>query len=301
MKLDFLSGVAGRPRVPAIHYRVESETDRLTDVMLCRPSYLAPVPCCSVTEESLRHGFRTSIPDAVAQHEALQTALERHGVRCHVVPADPALPDMCFTRDVMLGSPWGVIPLRPATSHRRAEAAAALNFCANLGIEPALRLTRGTIEGGDICIVRPGLVIIGWSGERTNLAGAEELAQVFRGKGWDTHLYPFDRHFLHLDTQFCMVGPNLALACTDVLEDGFLKQLGDLGVDLIPVGYKDARRLACNVLSLGDGRILSSSTHERINAGLVERGFTVERLDIEQFAACGGGVHCLTMPLRRQR
>ena len=37
--------------------RVNGETDRLRRVLLCAPDHLEPVPCCSVTRESIRAGF----------------------------------------------------------------------------------------------------------------------------------------------------------------------------------------------------------------------------------------------------
>ena len=112
-------------------------------------------------------------------------------------------------------------------------------------------------------------------------------------------VYRFDPHFLHLDTQFAMVGDGLALACADVLSDDFLLSLGRYGIELIPVSYKEARTLGCNVLALGDRRVLTASSNSRVNALLEARGYTVETLEIDQFTRCGGGVHCLTMPLAR--
>jgi len=301
MKLDFFPGgertVRSAPRLGRCSVR--SETDRLTDVLLCRPSFLEPVPCCSVTRESLRDGFATSVPAALAQHRALQTALERHDVQCHFVAPDPDMPDMCFTRDALLTTPWGLLALKPAAAHRQAEAEIALRAFRAIGAPLAARVRRGSAEGGDIAIVRDGLVIVGCSGERTDEQGADSVAEIFRGQGWDVLIYRFDPHFLHLDTQFAMVGDNLALACTDVLSDEFLALLKRYGIETISVSYKEARALGCNVLSLGDHRVLAADSKSRVSALLQARGYTVETLEIDQFTRCGGGVHCLTMPLAR--
>ncbi|WP_181008483.1 dimethylarginine dimethylaminohydrolase family protein [Sphingomonas montanisoli] len=300
MKLDFLThgerGLAGL-RLQRCH--VSSETDRLTDVLLCQPTFLEPVPCCSVTQESLRDGFATSVPQALVQHRALQAALERAGVRCHFLEPDPAMPDMCFTRDALVTTPWGLFALNPAAGHRQAEAVHALKALRGIGAPLAACVQRGTAEGGDIAIVKPGLVIIGCSGERTNEDGAESVAEVFRGQGWDVIVYRFDQHFLHLDTQFAMVGDGLALACTDVLSDAFLADLARFGIETIAVSYKEARSLGCNMLSLGDRRLLASEDNDRVIAELRTRGYQVETLALDQFTRCGGGVHCLTMPLAR--
>lgn len=301
MKLDFFPGGERRgvasPRLRRCSVR--SETDRLTDVLLCRPSFLEPVPCCSVTRESLRDGFATSVPAALAQHRALQAALERQGVRCHFVAPDPDMPDMCFTRDALLTTPWGLLALKPAAAHRQAEAEVALKGLRAIGAPLAARVRRGSAEGGDIAIVRDGLVIIGCSGDRTNAEGADSVAELFRGQGWDVLIYRFDPHFLHLDTQFAMVGDGLALACADVLSDDFLASLKRQGIEIIPASYKEARALDCNVLALGDRRVLTAASNRRVNALLQARGYRVEAIEIDQFTRCGGGVHCLTMPLAR--
>ena len=208
---------------------------------------------------------------------------------------------MCFTRDALLTTPWGLLALRPAAQHRQPEADHALAMVRRLGAPLAARIRRGTAEGGDIAIIRPGLVIIGCSGERTDEEGAESVAEIFRSQGWDALIYRFDPHFLHLDTQFSMVAEGLALACTDVLDDRFLDDLHRLGIETVPVSYKEARSLGCNVLALGGGHILSSADNGRVNAVLEKRGFTVEPLAIDQFTQCGGGLHCMTMPLARTR
>jgi len=301
MKLDFMPGSGGP--VPFTRRldrcSVSSETDRLTDVLLCRPTFLEPVPCCSVTQESLRDGFTTSVPIATAQHRGLQAALEGHGVRCHFIDPDQTMPDMCFTRDALVTTPWGLLALRPAAAHRQDEADHALKALRSLGAPLAACVRSGHAEGGDIAIVRNGLVIIGCSGERTDAQGADSVAEIFRGQGWDVIIYPFDRHFLHLDTQFAMVGEGLALACTDVLSDAFLAELDAHGIQTIAVTYKEARALGCNVLALGGHRVLAASDNDRVTDALRGRGFAVETLALDQFTHCGGGVHCLTMPLAR--
>lgn len=303
MKQDFMSIIASN--AAAVSWRrkcgVYGETDPLTDVLLCRPAFLRPVPCCSVTREALRDGFATSGSIAAEQHRALQQSLERHGIHCHLINPDETMPDMCFMRDALVTTPWGVFGLRPAMQHRIGEVDEVMAALAGIGVSPVARVIEGTAEGGDIAVIRDGLVIIGCSGERTDQRGADQVARLFAKNGWSVIVYPFDPHFLHLDTQFVMVDDHLALACTDVLSDHFLRQLQTHSIETIPVTYKEARALGCNVLSLGYKRLLTASSNERVNIELRARGYRVEALQLDQFTRCGGGVHCLTMPLHRVR
>lgn len=278
---------------------VDSEYGRLTKVLLSSPRHLAMVPCNSVTREAIRNGMQVSPVAAQAQHDALVGAL--HGAGVETVVAAPAanLPDQSFARDTTLMTPWGLLGLRPGAFHRRGEVDHVMAEAARAGVPILGRLDRGMIEGGDVCILRPGLVVIGVSGSRTNEEGAECLAAIFRRHGWRAMLYHFDSHFLHLDTIFTIVDEDLALGCRDVLDDAFLLAMESDGLEILPVSYKEVRRLGCNIVSLGDGRVLTSVDNDGVNAQLTARGYDLLSLDVSQFTRCGGGLHCLTMPLER--
>lgn len=298
MKIDFSDGAIAT--LTGQTWGLSSESDRLTDVLVVSPDHLAPVPCCSVTREKLRAGYRTDHSAARSEHGALVEALRRADVRVRMVAGSPDLPDMVYARDAGLMTPWGYLPLAPGAPHRRREARVLAEHVRSLGIPVLPQVAGGTIEGGDISVFRDGLVLIGCSGERTDESGARAVAGLFEQHGWRAIVYRFDPHFLHLDTQLSALSAKQALACVDVLDDSFLTTLEGEGIDLVPVSYKAARRLGCNVLSLGDGRILAAS-----GAGLATRlsagGYRVTELDLDQFTSCGGGVHCLTLPLARQR
>jgi N-dimethylarginine dimethylaminohydrolase len=301
MKLEFSGGTAGALQRQSQASGVWSETDRLSEVLLCRPTYLEAVPCCSVTRESLCDGFAPSIVEATRQHMMLEAILEANGVATRLLPAQPGMPDLCFTRDSAVMTPWGLLGLNPASPHRRLEPAQAMVFARNARLPALGTIEVGTVEGGDVCIVRDGLLVVGWSGERTSERGAEAVCELFAAAGWRTMTYRFDPHFLHLDTQFCMVDDDLAVACVDVLHDDFLRAITAEGIEMIPVSYKEARRLGCNLLALGGRRVITSAGNMRVAAELRRRGVRLEMVDLSQFERCGGGVHCLTMPIARTR
>lgn len=280
---------------------VASETGKLTDVLLGAPAYLEMVPCNAVTRDCLAQGLSASPMLAARQHRTLVMALEQAGVRCHFASAMPGLADLCFTRDAVLMSPWGLIELRPAAPHRRAEPAHAAAAGAALGVPRLGTISEGTIEGGDICLLREGMLLIGHSGDRTDEAGARALGALFERRGWDVILTRFDPAFLHLDTLFTMVSHDCAVACPEALEDDFLASLARLGVGIIPASIAEVASLGANLLSLGEGRLVAPAGNERLNAILASRGFDVIALELDQFTRCGGGAHCLTMPLARRR
>jgi len=301
LPLTLTAPARARPRAeaPALNNAVDSEYGRLEKVLLAEPRHLALVPCNSVSIEAARAGRSPCLARAERQHAGLVAALRGEGVDVRLVPADTGLPDLAFTRDTSLMTPWGLLGLRPGAQHRSREVDVVLAAATAAGVPVLGRIAEGRIEGGDVAMLRPGLLLIGISDDRTDQAGAEALAAIFRGRGWEVITYRFDPHFLHLDTQFCLADRNLAMACTDVLDDDFLGRLVALGIDLMPVGYKEARRLGCNLLALGDRRVVTAGTCSRLDAQLAVRGYRAIALDLSEFTMCGGGVHCLTMPLRR--
>lgn len=284
---------------PSLRWGVDSEYGRLRDVLLSAPPHLEMVPCNAVTKSSLDQGLTCCTQTASRQHAKLAEALGANGVACHFAPPAEDMPDLCFTRDSVLMTPWGLLELSPAAGHRKRETAHVRAALERLGVPVFGVLEEGRAEGGDICILRPGVVVIGYSGERTNKAGAKAVARLFRQRGWRAMLYCFDPHFLHFDTQFTLVDRHLAVACVEALEPNFVESIFDLGIDIVPATYEETQSLGANLLSLGGHRIVSSADNERINTALRRLDYQVIPVEIDQFTRCGGGIHCLTNPLSR--
>ncbi len=301
MKIEFDTNPRGSAaEAPRTSGCAHGESQPLSDVLLCRPAYLEAVPCCSVTRESLRNGFSTDRSAAAAQHAQLREVLRASGVVCHELPPEPGMPDLAFTRDVAAATPWGLVALNPALGHRSIEVDHFVAWASATTAGPVARIRSGRIEGGDVCVARPGLLILGVSGTRTDDAGAEAFGARFVAEGWEVLTCRFDEHFLHLDTIFCMLDERHALACPDALDDSFLEAVAGRGIELLPVSYKDSRRLGCNVLSVDGRHIVAGAATPRVTAMMRRHGFEVSEVDLGEFSACGGGVHCLTMPLARR-
>lgn len=289
-------------RTPCVEFRwgVTSETGRLTDVLLSAPPFLRMVPCNDVTRDSLAQGLRTSPMLAARQHRDFADALREAGVRCHFVAPQEAMADLSFTRDAVMMSPWGLIELRPAAEHRQAETRHVAAAARRLGVPFHARVERGRIEGGDVCLLRDGLMAIGVSDDRTDEAGATALGEKFEQQGWQVLKLRIDPKYLHLDTILTLVEDGLAVACPEALGQDAVDQLRGFGLTVIEASEAEVARLGANLLSLGDRRVMSPRDNRRLNAILSERGLDVIEVSLDQFTRCGGGAHCLTMPLARE-
>jgi N-dimethylarginine dimethylaminohydrolase len=287
-----------------MRWTVDSETGVLTDVLLCRPDHYRWLETNAVAVSTLASSARFDRAEMLRQWDGLIEALARAEVRQHFLTPNPAHPYQVYTRDSSQTTPWGPVLTQLALPQRRGEYAAVLDFHL-AGIHSASDGfykfgSEGVFEGGDIHIVRPGLMIIGHSGVRTNHQGAQQFAGWFAEQGWETRLEEFPAHFLHLDVLFCMATDRIAVAAIDVLGDDFARYLNHHGIEIVAATYPEVMAMSCNLLALGDNRVISPAHSVRINAELRARGITVIDPPLDLFARGGGSIHCMTMPLHRE-
>ncbi|GEN62394.1 dimethylarginine dimethylaminohydrolase family protein [Acetobacter oeni] len=278
---------------------IDSETGDLADVLLCPPDYYSWIPSNDIAIQTMANGGKIDHTALKAQFGELVSALRGADVSCHFLKAHEGMPYEVYTRDSSQTTPFGTVVTKLMRKERVAEEAEIRSFYAEDEIWRTC--TKGHIEGGDIHIIRPGLVAVGVTGGRTDEAGAKEFLSWFEEAGWTTRMIRFPEHFLHLDVIFAMVAENLALAAVDVLSDEDLDWFRAQGIRLLPVSYKEVMRdMGCNVLALGRERVVSPHHSTRINGVLRTEGLTVIDPELNQFSQGGGSVHCMTMPLRRK-
>lgn len=282
-----------------MRWTVSSETGVLTDVLLCRPEYYRWLETNTIAQSTLSAEHQFDHLEALAQYEGLIDILGKAGVQTHFLDTSPSHQYQVYTRDSSQTTPWGPVLTQLALPQRRGEYVQVLNFhqkeCGFFR-----HASIGVLEGGDIHIIRPGLIIVGHSGVRTNLQGATEFANWFEAKGWEIRLQSFSSHFLHLDVLFCMATDTIAVACPEALGQDFIDFLQARGIGIIPASYAEVMAMNCNLLSLGGNRVISPEHSVRINDELRLLGVEVFDPPLDVFARGGGSVHCMTMPLRRE-
>ena len=277
----------------------DSDYGVLRDVALCRPSHFGWFGANAVARETLRKGITFNADLAASQHAAFVDAFRSAGVEVHDVETDPALRYQVFTRDPAIVTPWGVLIGQMYRVQRRGEVAPTVRFHQSTALPVWNWVTAGPLEGGDVHLLRPGVVAIGVSGNRTSPEAAEQAKRWFEAEGWECRLIPIAEHFLHLDLLISMVNERLALVCTDVVEQDTLDWLTGLGIEPVPTSYGEAMVLAGNCLSLGDDRVISSGEATETNARLRSLGITVYDPPLSMFTLAGGGPRCLSQPIRR--
>jgi N-dimethylarginine dimethylaminohydrolase len=287
--------------VPEIPWGADSEYARLTDALLCVPENFRWLHTSQISAATLASGIPFDRELAARQHAEMVSVYEQAGVACHFLTPDPALPYQVFARDSSTATPTGGVVLQMHQSWRRGEYAAVLRFHEAAGIPIVDMVTAGAVEGGDVMIIEPGCVLIGYCEARTELPGASQLAEIFRAQGWEARVEPFPARYVHIDLLVVSLAEKLAAVCTEVVSGGLLRWLKGRGFQIIDIAEPDAFALGVNAMPLGDGRVLSSAGATHLNAALRAHGIEVFDPDLSMFTLGGGGPHCLAQALRRKR
>jgi dimethylargininase len=245
---------------------------------------------------------RIDPPRAVREHAAYTRAIQATGVGVTMLPAEPELPDACFTWDTVLafarptgGSTVLLVAARPGEGSRRPEVASVLK-CARC-IAPSAEVAQirepGTLDGGDV-ITYGARVAIGISA-RTNEAGARQLAALLPRIGYQAFLCPVDDR-LHLASAVTPIGPRRLIGTASGLES-----LDAAGPEVAP---DDVERLVipedevagANVLAVG-GRCFIARGHPGAVEALRRVGESVVEVELDEFPRADGGPTCLVAPV----
>jgi N-dimethylarginine dimethylaminohydrolase len=280
------------------HWRLRNETDRLTDVLLCSPVFLRHLATSSLSRKYLRDS-PANIQVAQAQHKELVAAYEHFGVNVHWHCPEPYLPMQVYARDSSVMTPYGAIITAMANWWRRGENYAAIRTYQELGIPIYDMVTAGTFEGGDFNVIEDGCVLIGCGGARTQEEGARQVEGWFRKEGWETRLAFIDEYYVHIDLMVVPVAPKLTAVCLASTEPGIVDWLKAKGHDIIDVPFQDTMALGCNIMSLGDDRVIAPKASRTLIQQLQARGFEVAEIDTSEISKTGGGIHCMAQALRR--
>jgi N-dimethylarginine dimethylaminohydrolase len=287
---------------PALErWGVDSEYATLRDVLVGPIDQFTWQAGNAVAERSERIGLRFDFAAARAQYDEMLDAYAQADVAVHSLRAEPELPYQLFARDSSIMTPWGAVIMQLQKVYRRGEYAAALRFYLDSGIPIYDLVTAGNVEGGDFMVLKPGVAVCGYSGQRSVEPAVRQLQSWFEAEGWEFHTYAFDAHFLHLDVQMGMLAEGLAVVCVEAVEPELVNWLNSRQIRTIPIPYGDAMQLGTNVVALGRERVLVPASSKNLIAACRAEGLTVYDPDVSMIGNGGGAVHCMCQALKRDR
>jgi N-dimethylarginine dimethylaminohydrolase len=270
----------------------------LRTVAVCRPTYFAlQEPINLIQANHVAAGAQIEPRRAETCHALLRAELSAAGVRLVEITPDQRYPYQINTRDAGLAVPRGYLSGRFRLAVRQGEEMFAREAALAAGAMPLGAIESGAFEGGDFVALDQQHAAVGL-GSRTNHEGLVEL-QTLLGEEHQLLRVPFEPHYLHLDMIFNVIAERFALACREALPTDFLERLRSLDFHVLDISPAEVFQHGCNVLALGEDRILSHAANVRVNRLLRSEGFRVASPDLAELARSGGGPRCLTLPLER--
>jgi dimethylargininase len=217
------------------------------------------------------------------QHVGLRRLLGRCGAVVQNLDENRALPDCAFVEDAAVVLDEIAILTSMGSPDRRLELPAIEKKLE--AYRPVVRLEPPAhLEGGDV--LRIGRRLLVGLSARTNQAGIDALTGLVEPHGYRVSAIPI-RGALHLKTAFTALDGETLLVNPRWVDCQLLEEFR-----LLPVPEEEP--WAGNVLPLG-GRILLSAAHGRTADLLCRRGWTVEPVDLSEFAKAEAGITCLSL------
>jgi len=204
-----------------------------------------------------------------------------------------------YARDSSFMTPYGAVICQLANPRRRGEYAPALRFYLENNVPIYDMVSMGNFEGGDFNIIKPGVALVGYTDHRSEGIAAQQLAQWFIDEGWEIKFAPIDPFYVHIDLMVCMLTEHCAAVCLETTDPDIVNWLKQMNIEIIPATFEETMALGCNVVALGNDKVLSTLAATDLNQKMRAIGLEVYDPDMTMFTWAGGGVHCMCQPLRR--
>ncbi len=243
---------------------------------------------------------------ARAQHEAMRAQLESAGAEVLALPeANGFSLDAVYCHDASFPTDHGIVALRMGKPARSAEPAKHAEFLAARGV-PLLGAIQepGTAEGGDLVWLDESTILAG-RGYRTNTAALDQLRGLLAIDGIVVIAAPLPHGpgpagCLHLMSLISMLDDRVALVDLEMLAVETVELLCRRGFQFIAIDPTERASLACNVLALGNRRLLALEENRCTNQRLRDAGFDVRTFPGSEISINGGGgPTCLTRSVLR--
>lgn len=274
---------------------VKNSTGKLKQVLMSYPQYLSIEPINVISKHFKDHQLDKKKIDE--EFNLLVQTYHNLGIEVFFLPPSETYPDSVFARDFGACLKDGYILGRFKHEYRKNERKAYEKKMQELNIPQLFKVHEGYFEGGDFFFLDDKTIVIGLL-ERTNQIGYQEIKEHFKNQ-YEVLFVESDPEFLHLDMCFNLIDEHLALICKDAFDISFLQELQKRNIELIEVSKEDIFRHGLNVQALGDKKVLALKKNHDINLQIKQKGYEVIELDITEILKCGGGIHCMTFPLKR--
>ncbi len=224
---------------------------------------------------------------ALRQHALYCETLEQCGLQLTRLEADERYPDSTFVEDTAVLTKLCAFITRPGATSRRGEVTAIRETLAQFFPEIHSLHEPGTLDGGDICEAGDHF-FIGIS-ERTNEAGAQQLAELLTANGYTSSFVDIRdlKSILHLKSGVAHLGDN-RLVVTEALRNRHEFRKFEL------VKVSSGEEYAANCVRVNDC-VLIAAGYPEFARTLASLGYQTIALEMSEFQKMDGGLSCLSL------
>lgn len=276
----------------------------LKQVLVCTPKAAGWDSPRANRWKDLGFGHAANFAVARVQHDELCRQVREAGAEVMELPASDTLSlDAVYTHDSSLSTGHGLVILNMGKENRVAEGAAHRKFASAAGLTVAGEIKPpGAAEAGDMVWLDDRTLLIG-RGFRTNDQGTSQMRDLLPGVEVISAPLPYGvgpSACLHLMSLMSLLDQKTILVDLPWLAVETVQLLKSRGFNFVEIDSSERDTLACNVLALGENRLLAIGENGKTNRKLRDAGF-----DVRTFAGSeigingGGGPTCLTRPLVR--
>jgi len=297
------------------------ELGRLRRAMLHRPGPELRL----INASNFRQWQFDCVPDVerfVDEHDRYTTLLRSHGVEVievadhvtHQAELARRLPNLTYMHDIAVVSRRGAI-LSQMTFSRSGEERVVREALQTLGIPLFSEFDGDPADAFEGCLLLSPQTLMVAETERHQRRTVEKFI-VQALQSFEEVIYvnvPKARRFMHADTVYGRIRPDLALAYLPALGRASLHRRGEVtaidfagfmrrrGTEIIEVSDSEQRRLACSFVPLASGVIFHYDTamDDTTIKELEHRGVELILFHPDAMTAGGGSLRCLTMRLWR--
>lgn len=279
---------------------VNNSTGVLKKVMLARPEHVRLQPINVIAKKWLNDGNVIDEQACIKEHAEFIDAYKQNGVKVHLAPTSPSLTNQVFARDFGACVKEGYILGKFREPIRFGETTIFEEELKKMKIPCAAKCCEGVFEGGDFWFLDDNTIALGRV-ERTDDNGFNSLRNQLEPLGYKMIQVPCAKNNLHLDMCFNIVAEKTAVAYMEALPDFFLKELRKRKFKLINIAQDEVFLHHCNLQCIGAERVLSFTSNKIVNKKLKARSLDVIEIELFEILKMGGGPHCMTFPIIREK
>ena len=228
---------------------------------------------------------------AQSQWEELVQTYRELGAEVETFEPVPGLPDQVFLGDAIFLHGDQAVASRFAVEERRDEVEPMVARFEARGYQVHRLPEEMRFEGNAEAIQWNGRVLAGY-GVRSSAGALGYLGELLN---LDVVPLKLKAPYFHLDIAVCPLNDEILAYVPSAFDEESRTRLEGLGAEMIAIEDEEARKLACNSMSVNGTVILSTSAVEKFPRDLEKAGFAVQVVELTEFAKSGGGAKCLTL------